>query len=191
MIYNASASSAVPLRRLDRPSSGEYDITPTATPNIYDRIDGADGGDDVTGQAMASQNQCDVQSTQCYSSLMVAMANVSSPYDTLDLYEKMDPLNSETGPTGSIWDDGSIQVSEEERYTTPVPRSGFSKSNNNSSSDYLEMAGAKKKPTTKVPANRFVSQNDSDEDTNQDDKVKAFAKDSEDYLQPGSKALDN
>ena len=191
MIYNASASSAVPLRRLDRPSSGEYDLAPTATPNIYDWIDGADGSEDVTGQAMASQNQCDIQSTQCYSSLMVAMANVSSPYDTLDLYAKMEPLNSETDPTGSRWDDGSIQVNNEERYTTPVPRRGFSESNNSSSSDYLEMVGAKNKPTSKVPAKRFVSQNDSDEDINQDDKVKAFAKDSEDYLQPGCKALDN
>src|SRR6218665_2952148 len=145
MIYNASAASTVPLRRLDRPSSGEYDLTPTATPNIYDRIDGADGGDDVIGQAMASQVECDHEVTQCYNGLMVAIEPCSSPYDTLDLYEKMDPLNPETDPTGSRLGDGSMQVSEEERYTTPVPIKVFSASSNNSSSDYLEMVGSKTK----------------------------------------------
>ena len=185
MIYNASISSTVPIHRLERPSSGEYDITPTATPNIYDRIDGADGGDDVTGQAMASQNQCDPQLTQCYSGLMIAMASVSSPYDTLDLYEKMDPLNSEADPTGIRLGDGSIQMSEEERYTTPVPNRGIS-----ASSDYLEMVGSEKKSVTSVPPMYFVSHNDPGEDNYTCDLVKACAEHGEDYIQPGPKAMD-
>ena len=191
MIYNASSSSTVPLRRLDRPSSGEYDFTPTATHDIYDRIDGADADDDVTAQAMASRSQCELQPMQCYSSLMVSMETWSSLYDTLGLYEKIYPLNQETDPTESRVAEGSIQVSKEERYTTPVPKRGISESSNPNSSDYLQMVGSNKKSRIIVPPRYFVSHNDSDEDNYPDGKVNACAKDCEDYLQPASKAVDN
>ena len=155
-------------------------------PYLISTTDGADVEIDVTCQAMASQGQCDPQLTQCYSGLMVAMEIGSSPYDTLDLYEKMDPLNSETDTAGSRLHDGTMQVSEEGRYTTPVPRRGFSESSHPSSNDYLEMVGAKKKSVMYVD-----SHNDSGEDNHADGEVKACPNEYEDYLQPGHKAVDN
>lgn len=99
MVYNVSASSTSPLRRLEQPPSNEYSISPTAIPNnnIYERIVSADADDDVTEQATTSCNN-HPPLTECYSGLMDATRSATRQYDNLDQYEKVDLFNPETDP---------------------------------------------------------------------------------------------
>src|SRR6218665_1364243 len=97
MVYNASTSSTAPLRRLERSPSIEYDISRSATPNIYERIDGVDADDEVNEHATASCNS-HPPLTACYSGLMDAAGNATCQYDTLDMCTKMVLFNPETDP---------------------------------------------------------------------------------------------
>lgn len=184
MVYNASTSSTAPLRRLERSPSIDYDISRSATPNIYERIDGADADDDgVIEQATTSCNN-HPPLTACYSGLMNTTGNATCQYDTLDLCTKMDLFNPERDPAAKEIPGCSGQETGEERYTTPVCKRVVAKPCLPSgSSDYLQMVGDARKSKVGVKPLCVYLPGDSE--------VDICSKDSDDYIQPGAKALDN
>lgn len=161
------------LHGLERPASGEYDVIPYASPNIYDRIEDGEPIERCTdAPCHHHQQQQHPPLTQCYSQLSDTTLLPPDPYDALTPYLSMES----TPNTPGLCPLPPVPLSErcENRYTEMANWGNMAATTKDS---YLTLVGEDEADV------REASTSD-DGFSHEDASVGRFAKTNGDYLIP-------